>query len=176
MKKALFFLLIIASSNNLFSQKYVDSLYSFKAVDGNIIWQKVFTSNSKDLKKAFRKSVITNLKFENLQEIDDTFSFSVNNDMIDFKKYGGKTMTTTFHVQEPKDYLVVIDFKKNKYRVSIKSISVNFEKSNQGVFSFEELICRKKSIKNNKRNKKDLLYYEKHFTEKFTITDKKDDW
>lgn len=176
MKKTALLILFISFSSSLFSQKYVDSLYNFKVVDSEIIWQKVFKSKIKDLKTSFKKSVITNIKLENLQEIEDIISFNVLNDMIDFKKYGGKTMTTTFHVQEPKEYLVVINFKPNKYRVTIKQITVNFVKTKLGPSSFEELFIRKNQIKNNKRNKKDLLYYEKHFTEKFKLKETKDDW
>tara|TARA_R110001632_G_scaffold137804_2_gene253430 strand:- start:18634 stop:19158 length:525 start_codon:yes stop_codon:yes gene_type:complete len=174
MKKIL--LLLLLTSASVYSQKYVDSIYNFKIEEGNIIWQKVFKSDVKELQKTFIKKTITNIKLENLQEIDQTISFNVVDDMIDFKKYGGKTMTTSFHVLGPKNYLVVIDFKEKKYRVTIKQISIDLRSNRLGISTFEDLFYRKKKIKNTKTSQKDLKYYHRHFIEKFTITDKKDDW
>lgn len=176
MKKKIILLTITLLSTYCFSQKYVDTLYNFKVDNGNIIWQKVFETKEFNPKKQFIKQTITNLKFNNLQEIDNSISFSVTEDYIDFKKYGGSAFTTTFHVQEPKEYLAVIDFKKNKYRVTIKQITVDYINSFKHKSPLSDVIIKKKKIRNNKRNKKDLNYYQKHFIEQFTIKAKKDDW
>lgn len=168
-------ILLFFISTSIYSQKYLDNLYNFKIEKNKLVWQKVF--NIKTTKKSFVKQTITNLKYENLQELDNTISFSVYNDIIDFKKYGGKAMFTTFHVQEPKEYLVVIDFKEDKYRVTIKQITVDYVNSLKTKAPLDELIIKNNKIKNSKRNRKDLMYYQKHFIEKFTITEtKKEDW
>jgi hypothetical protein len=88
MKKITIILFLLTSS--VYGQKFLDSLYTFKVVDNSkIIWQKVFTSEIDDLQNTFKKEVISNLKLENLQEIDNLISFSVKEENVDFKRYGG---------------------------------------------------------------------------------------
>ena len=175
MKKITLVLTLLTST--IFSQKYIDTLYNFKVIDGNIIWQKVIESEEKNLQETFRKKVITNIKFEDFQEVDNIISFNVVDDIINFKKYGGKLMFTSFHVQEPKNYHVVIDFKENKYRITIKQITVNFENTGLGKSKIEDFVTKKNKIKNSKTTRKDLNYYQKHFLEKFSLAEKTDnDW
>jgi hypothetical protein len=84
MKKIIILFLFLTGSVN--SQKLVDSLFTFKVVDNEIIWQKIFTSEIENLQNTFRKQVVTNLQLENLQEIGGTMSFVVKDEKIDFKK------------------------------------------------------------------------------------------
>ena len=143
-------------------------MFNFKLNDNKIIWQKVFETKEKDLQNTFRKKVITNIKLENLQEIDNIISFSVVEDKIDYKKYGGKWGTTAIFVQYPNNYLVVINFKNQKYRVTIKTISLVSEVQYMAT-DLKDYVIRKDKIKNSKTNNKALNYYNKHFTEKFTL-------
>ena len=174
MKKLSIIFFLITSSVS--SQKLLDSLYTFKVVDNEIVWQKVFTSDVKDLQNAFRKQVVASLQLENLQEIGSTISFVVKDEKIDFKKYGGTWGGTAIFLQYPQNFLVVIDFKDNRYRVTIKSIKVDFSSANLGIDKLDEIILKKGKFKNTKYMKKSLSYYHRHFTEKFTLKQKNDDW
>jgi hypothetical protein len=175
MKKITIILFLLTSS--VYGQKFLDSLYTFKVVDNSkIIWQKVFTSEIDDLQNTFKKEVISNLKLENLQEIDNLISFSVKEENVDFKRYGGSWGSTAIFLQYPQSFLVVIDFKNKKYRVTIKSIEVDFTSANLGTNNLEDIILSKGKFKNNESTKKNLSYYHRHFTDKFTIKVKNDDW
>ena len=174
MKKLTIVLLLLTSS--VFGQKLVDSLYTFKVVDSEIVWQKIFTSDEDDLQNTFRKQVVTNLQLENLQEIGSTMSFVVKDEKIEFKKYGGTWGGTAIFLQYPQNFLVVIDFKDNRHRVTIKSIKVDFSSANLGIDKLDEIILKKGKFKNTKYMKKSLSYYHRHFTEKFTLKHKNDDW
>jgi len=161
-------LLLILLTSTIYSQKYIDTLYNFRLNENKIIWQKVFETKEKDLQNTFRKKVITNIKLENLQEIDNIISFSVIEDIIDFKKYGGKWGSTAIFVQYPNNYLVVIDFKHQKYRVTIKAISLKSEIQYMAT-DLKDYVIKKNKIKNSKTNNKGLNYYNKHFIAKFTL-------
>jgi len=174
MKKIIILFLLITGS--VHSQKLVDSLFTFKVVDNEIIWQKIFTSEVESLQNTFRKQVVTNLQLENLQEIGSTMSFVVKDEKINFKKYGGTWGGTAIYLQHPQSFLVVIDFKDNRYRVTIKSIKVDFTSVNLGVDKLDDIILKKGKFKNTKYVKKSLSYYHRHFTEKFTLKQKNDDW
>lgn len=168
-------LLAILITQNIFSQNQTDTLHNFKVEDNVLIWQKVFETNLKEKEKTFITKIITHFKYNNLQEIDNIISFSVSDDTIDYKKYGGKWGTTAIFVQYPNNYLVVVDFKESKYRITIKNINLSSNNRNLAT-NLEDYVLRNNQIKNSKTFNKALDYYNKHFTEKFTITTKKDDW
>jgi len=173
--KKLFIIFLITGS--VHSQKLVDSIFTFKAVDNELVWQKIFTSEIDDLQNVFKKEVVTNMQLENLQEIDNTISFNVKGEKIDFKKYGGTWGNTAVFIQYPQNFLVVIDFKDDRYRVTVKSIKVDFTTSGiNSINDFEDYILKKGKIKNNKYIKKMLSYCHKHYTNKFTINVKNEDW
>jgi hypothetical protein len=175
MKKLTIILLLLTSS--AFGQKLVDSLFTFKVMDNEVIWQKIFTSEVEDLQNAFKKEVVTNMQLENLQEIGNTISFNVKGENIDFKKYGGTWGGTAIFLQYPQNFLVVIDFKDNRYRVSVKSIKIDFSSSGvDGINNLEDYILKKGKFKNTKYLKKMLGYCHRHYTSKFTIKVKNDDW
>ena len=50
--KKLFIIFLITGS--LHSQKLVDSMFTFKAVDNEIVWQKIFTSEIDDISLEFK--------------------------------------------------------------------------------------------------------------------------
>lgn len=88
--KKVFLISTILFGQFIFGQKYLDTLYNFKIENGELIWQKVFSSENDNVKDLFIKSVVTNIKKKDLQELDKTISFEVIGDEVDFKKYGGE--------------------------------------------------------------------------------------
>ena len=178
MKKKITLLLFLLGIPILsFSQKLVDTLYTFRVVDNSqIVWQKVFSSDIDDLQNSFKKEVVTNLQLENLQELGNTISFTVKNENIDFKKYGGTWGGTAAFIKYPHNFLVVIDFKENRYRVTIKLIKIDFSSEDLGIIDLETFLLKKGKLKNNKLSKVSLSYYHKHFSDKFTLKQINDDW
>lgn len=157
----------------------------FYLYNGKVYWEHIYVvpnKNTEDLIKYFKKEVITNLQYDNFQLIDNTISFEINDDKVDFKKYGGTTMGTVLFVDSYFKYLAIIDFKDEKYRITLKEIFLdnkNIMARSQGYF--QEYITKKKStlFTTNNLATKGIIYFDKHFLEKFDNTQhqiKKDDW
>jgi hypothetical protein len=174
MKKIIIIVLLVTT--NLYSQKYVDSLYNFKTENGNIFWQKVFETKEEDSKKQFKDKLFLDLKTKDLKETEKKITFNIENESINFKKYGGKSLFTAFYIQQTNNHVVKIDFKEHKYRVTITNLTS--ATMNTGVrMNLEEYVVRKNQIKTAKTHKKGLKIYDKHFTEKFTIKETtQNDW
>lgn len=90
---------------------------------------------------------------------------------------GGKWGNTALFVQYPQNYLVIVDFKDKRYRVTIKSIESDSSMAGVGKLELSSIVIKRKmgKIKNNKTNSKALKYYDLHFIEKFEIKNKKDE-
>ena len=161
-----------------YAQKYIDTLYNFKVQNEKLIWQKVYDLKTDNPKSNFIKSVISNIKKTDLQEFEETLTFEIKDDEIDFKKYGGKWGNTAIFVQYPQNYLVVVEFKDKRYRVTIKSITVDFTEPGAGTTELTDLVVKRKvgKIKNREILTKALSYYDKHFDSKFLIKNEKDEW
>ena len=169
MKKIILFLLI---SLNGFSQiKYPDT--DFNLFEQKVYWEHIYNipgKNVDELINYFQKDVAQSLSKNNLQIIDNTLSFNVNNDYIDFKKYGGSIFGTPPFVRSPMNYIVIVDFKNEKYKIMIKEINITdfsyrrndvteyFTQKNKSEFRTTSII------------KTSITYYQKHFSDKFIIT------
>lgn len=173
MKKITLILILLTST--IYSQKYIDTLYNFKAIEGSIIWQKVFENEEKELQQAFKQNVLNKTKTTNLIELETSISYNIEKDIINIKKYGGSSLFSAFFIQEENNYFVNIDFKDQKYRVTIRNFTSSTTSATLKI-NLEQYILRKKKMKNNKFNKKNLKIYDDYFTDKFTINTKKDDW
>jgi hypothetical protein len=158
-----------------FSQKYVDTLYNFKVDKGNIIWQKVINYQNDSLKKLFKEKILSKTESVDLKETQSIISFSTQGDVINIKKYGGSALFSSFYIQEANNYFTSIEFKDNKYRITIKNFTSSATNNNLKL-RLERYIVRKKKIKNTKVNNKSLKIYDDYFIEKFTITNKTNDW
>ena len=169
------FLLFIITSNSMFCQKYIDTLYNFKATEGSIVWQKVFENDQKELKKVFKQNILNKTKATNLMELETSISYNIESDLINIKKHGGSLLFSAFFIQEENNYFVNIDFKDQKYRVTIRNFTSSATSATVKI-SLEDYILSKNKMKNNKFNKKNLKIYDDYFTDKFTITNKKENW
>lgn len=172
MKKIIIILLL--ATTNIYSQKYVDSLYNFKLEKGNIIWQKVFKTT--DIEKTHHQ--IKTTEFTNkLKDINNVFS--------------GRTTNTNKRVVKNTPYFAtfgfdgycLIEFKENRYRTTIKDIT--FRGPNILVLGVEQKldyplqnnVVKKGKIKTTKRNKRVLQKLDSIITSKIKPTPtKKEDW
>ncbi|MBF2709125.1 hypothetical protein [Flavobacterium soyangense] len=172
MKKIVLFLLIGFSS---FAQIKLPET-NFFLENGKVYWQHVYEvqgKNTEDLIKYFQKEVMTSMKQDNFQIIDNTISFTINDDQINYKKYGGTSMGVVMFVRDYYKYLVVIDFKDEKYRVTVKEIFIDNKLYNAGQSSgfLEEYITKKKNtlFSTNNLVTVGMGYNDKYFLEKFLI-------
>lgn len=181
MKKAILLLFISFSA---FSQTKEPST-NFYIENQKVYWQYVFevpNKTSNELLALFQKQVITSLKKDNFQIIDKTVSFTVVDDKINYKKYGGTSMGSIIFLHNFVSYLVIIDFKDNKYRITIKDIyldSKNYMALDRG--EFENYITKKRNtlFTTNNLAVTALTYYDKQFIEQYsldTIEKTNNDW
>jgi hypothetical protein len=158
----------------------------FYIENGKVYWQHIYEvpgKNTEELIKYFEKEVMTNIKLDNFQIIDNTASFTITDDKINFRKYGGTAMGSILFIQDYFKYLVVIDFKNEKYRVTIKEIFIDNKLYNiaQSSGFIEEYITKKKNtlFTTNNLAVTGIIYNHKHFLEKFernTSESIKKDW
>jgi len=170
MKKTILLLLIGFSS---FAQIKLPET-NFYLENGKVYWQHIYEvpgKNTDDLIKYFEKEVMINIKQDNFQIIDNTISFTINDDKINYKKYGGTSMGVVMFIRDYYKYLVVIDFKEEKYRVTIKEIFIDNKLYNAGQSSgfLEEYITKKKQtlFTTNNLVAIGMGYNDKYFLEKF---------
>jgi len=169
MKKIILFLLI---SFNGFSQiKYPDT--DFNLFEQKVYWEHIYNipgKNVDELINYFQKEVAQSLSKNNLQIIDNTLSFTVNNDFVDFKKYGGSIFGTATFLRFPMNYIVIVDFKNEKYKIMIKEINIT-DISNRSNDVTEYFTQKNKSeFRTTSIIKTSITYYQKYFSDKFIIT------
>lgn len=170
MKKIILLLLIGFSSVAQIKHSETD----FYLENSKIYWQHVYDvpgKNTEELIKYFEKEVMINFKQDNFQNIDNTISFTITDDKVNFKRYGGTTMGSILFIQDYYKYLVVIDFKEEKYRVTVKEIFIDNKIYGVAQSSgyLEEYVTKKKQtlFTTNSLATTGLIYNHKHFLEKF---------
>jgi uncharacterized protein (UPF0333 family) len=148
----------------------------FYLYEKKMFWEHVFDApgqSQTDLMQYFEKYVLTNFKQNNFQIFENTISFEMVGDVVNYKKYGGSTMGTVIFATMQMNYLVVIDFKDDRYKVRIKDI--NLDDQNIGLAHSSgklEEYTTKKSITEFQSNKlvtTGLQYQHLNFMEKFQI-------
>lgn len=169
MKKIILFLLI---SFNGFSQiKYPDT--DFNLFEQKVYWEHIYNipgKNIDELMNYFQKEVTQSLSKNNLQIIDNTLSFTVKNDFVDFKKYGGSLFGTPTFLRFPMSYIVIVDFKNEKYKIMIKEINITDMSYHSDDVTLYFTQKKKSEFKTSSIMKTSITYYHKYFLDKFIIT------
>lgn len=92
---------------------------NFYIEDSQVIWQKVYTT------ELSKEQLITEIRnsgyFNNTSLHGDTMTAEISELYLDFKGYGDKTKLPRLGARYMKSY-VIIDFKKEKYRITIKNM------------------------------------------------------
>lgn len=126
----LFFFSVFAFSQN-------DTIGYFKTTDGILIWQKVFKT------KLSKNEVMKHFKQSGYFKKIDTFQNSLTTNLkkinMDYKGYGKSEISTAMYIS--RNFLssfVIIDFKENKYRITLKNIELT-QKYNDGLSEKNEI-------------------------------------
>lgn len=153
--------------------------YNFELANGELFWQKVFEPNleNEDLISSFRLNVISTINIENLQELDNRLTFIVLDDKIDFKSYGGSWGNTAIFVQYPIKYLVMVDFKEKRYRVTVKNIFSDMREVGFSLTEMDDIFAKKNKtiFRTSETVVKGIEYFHLHFLNKFDISKIKND-
>lgn len=160
----------------------IQSQNNFKTENNTLTWQKVF--NAENISTAtLIKYFNTVPNINNISDLDNQIRLSVENDVVNYKKYGGKSMTTLILLNQLLYASVIIDVKPNKYRVTISNIyfidnwSLNSETSNNNHTQLSDMVLtRNNEIKTSKTFSKGMSYLNQHFTEKFNYNPSNTSW
>jgi hypothetical protein len=166
-----------------FSQDSELKLFDFILASQELIWQHVYKSDleKEELKNLYINNVLSSMSKNNLNQFEDRITFEIEGDKVNFKKYGGTWGSTAIFVQYPQNYLVVIDLKDKKYRVTIKDIKTDYRAANQGFSDLAITVTKKRKTEFKDANgaTMGLRYIHKHFLNKFDMKQIKkeaDEW
>ena len=178
MRKIILITLIVLTSINAEAQDEYDN---FKIENRDVIWQKVFET------KLSKEEVITYLK-ENgnisyLEISDNKLTGQLTKVEADYKGFGKTEMGTTIYIARSFfNAFTIIDFKDNRYRVTLKNIRLIQKYSDALSEEGQKTSLKTYAVKNRKpllRNSfkgspSGILNYT--FTKIFTATKGSDDW
>jgi hypothetical protein len=182
MRKILFTLLLLGIS---FSVKSQTSFSNFYFKDGKIQYEKIYeieggTEQELNQKLQSFLPTISGLKFD----FNETgFAGKIQNVIIDYKKFGGKYMTTWIPLNYPLNGSISIQVKGNRYRFLLSDIETRENEFSDPIL-FDVYLTKNKGTEftTNKTILSGLELLDKFLTDKFDLLlfkgDKKvdDDW
>ena len=129
--KKIFSITFLLLSSLIYSQNSTAKLFDFKIQDKKLSWSHVYDSdlNANDLKSNLTKNVSLSNGMVDLIKSENSISFNIYKDVVDYKSLGGKWSNTPDFVKYPQHYKVHIDIKDKKYIVTVKDIEVTYGSS-----------------------------------------------
>ena len=120
-----------------YSQTSEVRLHDFLLENKSLIWQHIYESNlsANELMQNFLEKDLSLMKSKKVNKSENSLVFTVENDEIDFTKFGGKWSTTPDFVKFPHSYKVIVEVKDKKYRVTLKNMNVAIG-NNMGIADF----------------------------------------
>lgn len=154
---------------------FIFSQTNFKLENFQIVWEKVYekADTGKEDISTFIQSEILVFNPQNINVTPDRISFKIDDDKLNLIKLGRKPMSTPMQCTRNFDYVIFIDLKDNKYRVSITSLVIDDKESNGNLSgSFEELFTKKSGseFRTGSGVKDALNLFDRHFKEKYSFT------
>jgi len=169
------FIIFLTVSTCTFSQKYLDSIFSFKLEKSNIIWQKVFESEEQTAE------IITQLT---IAEFTNKLTFTENKIFGRTEKHPEIALKyLPYFATFGFDTFLTIEIKEGRIRATAKEIT--FDGPTITVFGVEQKqdyplfdnVLKKGKIKNTKANRKVLKALDSILNSKFLLKEiKKDEW
>lgn len=124
---------------------------NFKMEDGNLLWQKVYETelSNDEIIKSFKTSGI----IKDIETLENSLTGTIENLNLDYSGYGKTEINTAMYIS--RNYFksfVLIEFKKSKYRITLKQMKL-VQKFSDGLNKEGEISELKDySIKNNNSN------------------------
>jgi len=132
-------MLILVAQIAFYANAQTVSFGSFKIVDQEILYQKVFTQDSVTV-AAMEKYYKSLPYVSNLESSADGVQFDVNDIMVDYKKFGISQVATPPIMQSGKySGKVTIGVKDGKYRITMKTIQLTGDMGYKKITAKENL-------------------------------------
>lgn len=143
----------------------------FYNLDKSVYWQHVFEApnTTKEDLLLFTNQLFSSSRLNsNLTAVENSISFTTDGDIVNYKKYGGREMTTPMILRGEMSYRVTIDIQENRYRVTVKEI--NFINALQPLLStsLNESVSKKDEFRTGNGVTNTLKFCQSHFIDKFT--------
>jgi hypothetical protein len=98
---------------------------NFFIEQNELIWQKVYDIKSSP--EEFKNHLLKNLEFSDIEVSNDQIIATINNLKIDYKGYGKSAFSTSAYIPQSDFHaLTIIEFKDDRYRVTVKDISTSW--------------------------------------------------
>ena len=177
MKYIIFFLMISSFSFSQVKHHKTD----FKIIDNILIWDQVY--ETKKTIDDIYKILKTNTYFKNVEKLDNTITFETIEKVTPHQKHRESAFISSFMFKR-KRYSGHIDFKENRYKVSIQNIEFldddarlnNFQKNT----NLEEYVLnnKKTDFKKTAQILNSLVAFNNYFKSIFDFNKEvvKDDW
>ncbi|MDB4293518.1 hypothetical protein N9954_08935 [Maribacter sp.] len=94
---------------------------NFSIENGQLIWQKVYATELS--KEQLIQEIRNSGTFKNSSVFEEKLTAEISELYLDYDGYGEKSLLPPLNSRYIKSY-VIIDFKENKYRVTLKSIKL----------------------------------------------------
>lgn len=148
------------------------SSQNFKVDNNLLLWQNVYNDSVKPLElENFLKIKGLNIYTEN-----NISTFSYNFSTENLTPYGFKSGSYATYIQMGGFYSGVIEYKNNKYRVTVNKIEVKNAFDPNIVLDISEYVLKQGKIKQNKTHQKVLTLLNNYFTELFRFQKVAKDW
>lgn len=145
--------------------------------DKKVYWQHIYeaTGNSKEDLKIFANKIFSESRLHSaLSTEENTISFTTEAEIVNYKKYGGREMTTPMILRGEMTYRVAIEVQDDRYRVTIKEIYFRNPLQQFLNTSLDECISKKGEFRTSNGVSETLKYCQFHFLEKFQFKSKEE--
>lgn len=159
----------------LFSLSLQAQVSNFTIENNNLIWSKVYNDSvsSENLLKIVR----TKGKFDQINLANNEINFTLQYSNSDLKPYGYKYMTGAIFLQTGGTCIGLIEFKENRYKVSVYSIKINPDSEEDSKeYPLSEYALKKGEIKKIGTIRKALEFYDGYLTDVFSSKTVNKDW
>ena len=149
---------------------------NFKLENKEVFYERVFeveNTSPEELVKIIENHLKTISSIENINTSQNTINAQSNKTLIDYKKYGEKSMSTWRVLNCPTASKITIQVAPNKYTLLIRDIEFSCSLPQPTTYTLNRKTTKKgMEFKDSKIITDGLIYLDKYFTDEFDVTKK----
>lgn len=142
-----------------------------------LYWQHVFeapNASKEEINTLSNQLFSESRLHSDLTTAENYLAFTIDQEALNYKKYGGKEMTVPMILRGEMSYRAIIEIQDYKYRVTVKE--VYFRNQTQPILdgSLQLVAVKKDRFRTNNQVLEILDFCQKHFIDKFTLKTQED--